>query len=75
MEFVTSSFCRCESLSLAKDLVIFSMHTLLMEPFHNYTKVKDLVTLSLTFMMKTANLDLITAGCINFVFRKHISCL
>ena len=51
------------------------MHTLLMEPDHNYTKVNDLVTLSLTFMMNIAILDLITAGCINFVFSKHISCL
>ena len=43
-----------------------------MEHFHNYTKVNDLVTLNLTFMMNIAILDLITVGCINFVFCKHI---
>ena len=44
------------------------MHTLLMEPFQVY----DLVTLSLTFMMNIAILDLITAGCINLVLQTHI---
>ena len=48
------------------------MHTLLMETFHNYTKVNDLVTFSFTFMMKIAILDLVTASCINFVFCEHI---
>ena len=48
------------------------MHTLLMEHFYNYTKIYELVTLSLTFMMNIAILDFITAGCINFVFCKHI---
>ena len=51
------------------------MHILLMETFHNYTKVNDLVTLSLTFMTNIAILDLITAGCIIFVFCIHMSCL
>ena len=66
---------------------IFGMHTQLMKPFHQgqwpFTKVNDLVTLTMTFILKIANFDFVAAGgiCVSqthplyFSFEKPLNVL